>query len=108
MQVSHLFLQSCHGRHRFLCRCFFSAVGTPFWDRKSLEKKFRGQIRYSARTRVIVEEKTVRIVQRMKNPAARLLCPASGCPPGFFDSSWPAAVAGIAPKHPENHITGNL
>ena len=35
------------------------------------QKKFRGNIRYSARTRVFIEEKSVRIVQRMKNPAAR-------------------------------------
>src|SRR5262249_33366093 len=47
-------------------------------DLKKARKKIRGHIRYSARTRVIIEEKTVRIVQRMKNPAARLLCPASG------------------------------
>jgi len=29
--------------------------------------------RYSARTRVIIEEKSVRIVQRMENPAARIV-----------------------------------
>src|SRR5215467_14804085 len=33
-------------------------------------KKFRGKFRYSARTRVIIEEKSIRNVQRMKNPAA--------------------------------------
>jgi len=33
-------------------------------------KKIRGKFRYSARTRVIIEEKSVRIVQRMENPAA--------------------------------------
>jgi len=34
-------------------------------------RKLRHIFRYSARTRVIIEEKSVRIVQRMKNPAAR-------------------------------------
>ena len=34
------------------------------------QKKFRGVFRYSARTRVIIGEKSVRIVQRMENPAA--------------------------------------
>ena len=37
------------------------------------QKKFRGKFRYSARTRVIIEEKSVRIVQRMENPAARTI-----------------------------------
>src|SRR5262249_49261547 len=37
------------------------------------QKKFRGKFRYSARTRVIIEEKSVRIVQRLKNPAARTI-----------------------------------
>ena len=36
-----------------------------------VKKKFVHNFRYSARTRVIVDEKSVRIVQRMKNPAAR-------------------------------------
>ena len=35
------------------------------------QKKFWHEIRYSARTRVIIDEKSVRMVQRMKNPAAR-------------------------------------
>jgi len=35
------------------------------------QKKFRGEFRYSARTRVIIDEKSVRIVQRMKKLAAR-------------------------------------
>ena len=35
------------------------------------QKKFGVQFRYSARTRVVIEEKSVRIVQRMKNLAAR-------------------------------------
>jgi len=35
------------------------------------QKKFGGICRYSARTRVVIGEKSVRIVQRMKNPAAR-------------------------------------
>ena len=39
-------------------------------------KKFRGVFRYSARTRVIIEEKSVWIVQRMKNPAARSVFPS--------------------------------
>jgi len=34
-------------------------------------KKLCHVFRYSARTRIIIEEKCVRIVQRMKNPAAR-------------------------------------
>src|SRR5215471_12626702 len=40
----------------------------------SRQKKFRrGKFRYSARTRVVIEEKSVRIVQRMENPAARTI-----------------------------------
>src|SRR5262249_48971060 len=41
------------------------------------QKKFLHNFRYSARTRVIVDEKSVRIVQRMKNPAARFFLPAT-------------------------------
>jgi len=40
------------------------------WMHKG-QKKLCHIFRYSARTRVIVEENSVRIVQRMKNPAAR-------------------------------------
>ena len=36
-------------------------------------KKLCHIFRYSARTRVIIEENSVRIVQRMKNPAARIV-----------------------------------
>src|SRR5215469_9747981 len=38
---------------------------------KFCKNEFGPIFRYSARTRVIVEENSVRIVQRMKNPAAR-------------------------------------
>src|SRR5262249_14121268 len=58
-------------------------------------KKFWHEIRYSARTRVFIGEKSVRIVQRIKNPAARSsfpckqdlrnLLPAKNNP-GFLDS----------------------
>jgi len=44
----------------------------------SPKKKFRGKFRYSARTRVIIEEKSVRIVQRMENPAAGFRLSANG------------------------------
>src|SRR5262249_3154329 len=40
-------------------------------------KKLCHVFRYSARTRVIIDEKSVRIVQRLKNPAARK--PAFSC-----------------------------
>src|SRR5215468_6556322 len=41
------------------------------WFALNARKKFWRQFRYSARTRVIIDEKSVRIVQRMKNPTAR-------------------------------------
>src|SRR5215469_113107 len=41
------------------------------------QKKFVHNFRYSARTRVIVDEKSVRIVQLMKNPAARFFLVAN-------------------------------
>src|SRR5215831_5858464 len=45
---------------------------------KFCKNEFGPIFRYSARTRVIIEEKSVRIVQRMKNPAARIREQATG------------------------------
>jgi len=82
----------------------FRLLKPPFSGPKKLCHIFR----FSARTRVVIEEKTVRNVQRLKNPAARLFCPASSCRPEFFESGWRAAAANIAPRHPANHISGSL
>ena len=45
---------------------------------KFCKNEFGAIFRYSARTRVIIEENSVRIVQRMKNPAARFCRSAKG------------------------------